>query len=732
MLKTHNEAVIPQPRQKITHSNRFPISTLALITLMFVSSVPNLAQQQPKDPQPEDVLRINTDLIQTGVTVVDSRGNFVNGLKREQFELIVEGKPQTISFFEQVVAGSDQERRVALPTRETKDQATGRPSSSDSYGRTIIFFIDDLHLSLDSLNRTRRMLARFIDHEMVETDRVAIASPSGDIGFLQQFTDNKTVLRAAAAHLTQKPYNVRDMSRESTPMTEYMALTIERKDDPGVFQFYVDECLKRAPMRYPRKSCEVEVINRARLILLQASSVIVNTYKSLEWLMQSSAMLPGRKLAFFVSDGFLLDTGPRNADPRNTLSRIIDEAMRAGVVVYTIDARGLISGQLDATNNVPVDMLGRLEHASVREIPASQDAMNALARDTGGRALRNQNFFDDWVGKILDETSNYYLLAWRPDKEEGGLPHFKNITVRVAGHPEYNVRLPRGFLSKTAAPVPGKTPPVISEAPSQPHRELQDALTSLNPRRDIPVSLSTVFMDTPEHGLVLTSSVRVANEPLSYEHSKAAVEVVGVVVNDQGKPAGSFQTRLNINAIDGEGVNQKPSGTIYNSRLPLRPGLYQVRIAARDTNSGQMGSAQRWIDIPDLKSQRLTLSSLLLDVQNVAATSSGTQQVQFSVDHRFRANSHLTFMAFIYNAKSPPALSIQARLWRPGRVVKTGPLQKVESDAQDLSRILCSGELSLDGIPAGDYVLEVTATDAINQTSTSQRARITVDQSAIQ
>jgi VWFA-related protein len=173
--------------------NRFPHLT-SIVALMLVSAVQSLAQQQPTTPQTEDVLRINTELVQTGVTVLDSRGNFVNGLKREQFELVVDGKPQTISFFEQVETGSDRERQVAVPNREMKDQPTDKTSSAgDSYGRTIIFFIDDLHLSLDSLGRTRKMLTQFIDHEMVETDHVAFASPSGDIGFLQQFTDNKTV-----------------------------------------------------------------------------------------------------------------------------------------------------------------------------------------------------------------------------------------------------------------------------------------------------------------------------------------------------------------------------------------------------------------------------------------------------------------------------------------------------------------------------------------------------------
>ena len=81
-------------------ANRFihPISTPALITLLLLSSVHNVAQQQATTPQTDDVVRINTELVQTGVTVVDSRGNFVNGLKREQFELTVDGKPQAISF----------------------------------------------------------------------------------------------------------------------------------------------------------------------------------------------------------------------------------------------------------------------------------------------------------------------------------------------------------------------------------------------------------------------------------------------------------------------------------------------------------------------------------------------------------------------------------------------------------------------------------------------------------
>ncbi|HYU97271.1 MAG TPA: VWA domain-containing protein [Pyrinomonadaceae bacterium] len=714
---------------------------LALLMLMSLC-VPGRAQNPTRPPQqPDDVLRINTELVQTDLMVFDKQGHFVDGLQREQFELTVDGKPQPISFFEQVKAGTSRERAQLVAASNNSAPAEKTTPISDSRGRTIVFFIDDLHLSLDSLGRTRKMLERFIDQEMNDNDRVAIASTSGDIGFLQQFTDNYSVLHAAVGRLTQHPYNVRDMTDVTTPMTEYMALTIERKDDPGVLDFYIDECLRAAyPLRYKRASCEVQVKSRARLILLQAASVTLNTYAGLESLMRSSAQMAGRKLVFFISDGFLLDTGPRNADPRGKLAEITDAALRAGVVIYTIDARGLFSGLPGVTNDVPFDKQNRLESANLREGPASQDALNALAEDTGGRALRNQNYFDKWVNKILDETSNYYLLAWRPNKEEETTTTFKNIKVRVIDHPEYTVRLPRGFLK--ANQMLALKPAATVQVPAQPHQELQQALTAVHPKHEIPLALSVVYLDTPEHGPVLTASVRVANDALSYEavsdKQVAKVDVVGVVINDRGKSAGTFQTRLTINSVTSNGAPQDESATIYNYRVPLAPGLYQVRIATRDNKSGQVGSVQQWIEIPDLALHRLSLSSLLLGLQNVqerGATTggAGNPQVQFSTDHRFARNSRLNFLIFLYNAvrgesgKSKPNATIQARLLRGGQVLRTVPMRSVSAETQDLARLPFGGEIPLDSMPAGQYVIEIVATDQFARTSTSQKTKITVE-----
>ena len=743
--KTRNVETLATGEKSGMRSDPMPSRILIFLLMASAAFAVQVSGQTPKTPppqqQPDDVIKVNTELVQTNVMVFDKQGHFTNGLKLEQFEFSVDGKPQPISFFEEVRAGSAREQAVLAAGGNKPAPQPAESSINTNRGRVIVFFVDDLHLSLDSLGRTRQMLARFFDAEMTENDRVAIASTSGDIGFLQQFTDNKSVLSAAAGRLTQHAYNVREVSGDQTPMTEYIALSIERREDPGVVNFYIDQCLLAVfPLKYTRQACETEVTNRARAILQQASSVTVNTYRALEGLIRTQMQFPGRKLIFFVSDGFLLDTGPRNADPRERITHITDAALKTGAVIYSIDARGLFSGQLDATNNVPVDQRNRLGNVSAREIPATQDAMNALAADTGGRALRNQSYFDRWVNGILDETSNYYLLAWRPNNLEQAGTDFKNILVRVSGHPELTVRLPRGFLNIKAAST---QPPVNAvQIQAQSHQELQQALTSSNPKHEIPTSLSVVFLDTPDHGPVLTASVRVSNEALAYEMTEnkqtAAVDVVGVVLNDKGKPAGTFQTRLKISPPASNSTNQNNSATIYNARVPMTPGLYQVRVAARDTKNGQVGTAQQWVQIPDLSLHRLTLSSLLLGVQSVESKGANggpaaAPQVQFNVDHHFPRNSHLGFMAFVYNAarpadgKSLPLVSIQARILRMGQPVLTTPMRPVPIAPDDLARIFCGGEMQLESIPPGSYILEVTVTDQIAKSSASQQTRITVE-----
>jgi len=317
--------------------------------------------QTPQQLAP-DVIRISTELVQTGVVVLDKQGKFVPRLKPEQFVLKVDGKPVTPTFFEQVTAGSAREQKLEQAAARGGAPAAPVDNAGDvSYrGRTIVFFIDDLHLGAESVLRTRQAMQDFIDRKMGMEDQVAIASASGQLGFLQQFTDVKPVLRAAVARLVHRPYTIRDA--ENIKMTEYQALRIDQGDKDAT-DHYVEELLKATNFRLgraggigppsggpantrpqgqglmggmTRESAARLVKERALVMLRQASAVTTNTLATLESLMRSSEGMAGRKLLFFISDGFYLND--RNTAFSDKLKQITDAAVRAGVVIYSMDA----------------------------------------------------------------------------------------------------------------------------------------------------------------------------------------------------------------------------------------------------------------------------------------------------------------------------------------------------------------------------------------------------------
>src|SRR6185295_8221104 len=169
-----------------------------MIVLLLAGSVAALtgfAQQKP-----DDVIKVSTELVQSDFMVFDKQGNFVDGLKQDQFVFKVEGKPREISFFDRIVAGSRSEEAQLAAARGSATTGARPPVPLDR-GRTVLFFIDDLHLSPAGAAYTRRMLKQFIEHDLKQNDAAEIASASGLLGFVQQLTNNKTVLNAAADRL---------------------------------------------------------------------------------------------------------------------------------------------------------------------------------------------------------------------------------------------------------------------------------------------------------------------------------------------------------------------------------------------------------------------------------------------------------------------------------------------------------------------------------------------------
>jgi VWFA-related protein len=538
--------------------------------------------------QSDDVVRVKTELVQTDITVVDKSGRFVGGLSANDLELRVDSKLQPLSFFEEVTAGSvDEEKQLAAARKgdaatlpKTTGPATGR-------GRVIFFFVDDVHLTSESLTRARSVITNFVENKMTAKDRVAVVSTSGLIGFLQQLTDNKAVLREAISRLNSK-YNP-EATASQVSISEVDANLVSNHGDRGLFSYLIEATMKEFQIN--ALNAYTIVTNRVRQINAQSRLAEIDTLSCLENLMRSTTPLAGRKLLFFISDGFVVDAKRSNGS--DVMRRVANEAARVGVVVYSLSTRPNTFGPgIDVSTNGYPDFSPRTAGRSLNESKMPQEPLETLAKETGGRSYLNSNALNDGVGEALTETSAYYLLAWRPDNENQASGKSR-LNVVVKGRPDLRVRMRQHYFDFRQNEAKPKAPTT-----NTPDDELKRTLGSLYPRRDLPVSVSASFVNTVEKSTALKVSMQLDGLSLSFDEStykrQAIVDVLGIAIDDRGQFS-SFKQKVDIPrevlAKDGRFIN-------WTQTLPLPPGLYQVRIAVRDRQSGRTGSASTWIEIP--------------------------------------------------------------------------------------------------------------------------------------
>ena len=741
------------------------LSLAAALCLLLCVLTQAQQQQSPRQPAPvqdDDVVRITSELVQTDVAVFDKRGRFIEDLRPEQFELQVDGRAQSIIFFERVTAGSRSEasQLAAAAARSRAADKTIEPNSAavaeqPERGRLIFFFLDDLHLSGASLARARESLQRYVDRDMNPNDQVAIVSASGQIGFLQQLTDNPAVLRAAIKRLgyRQNPENYPG----KTQISEYAASQVLDGGNRELYAYLLESTKLEQQMGPGSRhgdhrlaasySAAPNLRNRLMQARAQGEMTTAGTLDALRSLMLSAGALPGRKLVFFLSDGFILNA--RNGGAFETLRVVTQEAANAGAVVYTMDLReNALSGlgsSVDASTNDYIDLSARRSALTFGEIAATRSPLQLIADQTGGRAILNSSSVDEVVQQALRETADYYLLAWRPDAEEQRKSGAR-LKVSVKGHPEWRVRLraasftPPAVESKQPKPQTGATESAgesrqasagnsgaKAAAAKTNDSELLSALGSLYPRKELAVALSVGYLNTGEQGTLLNISMQLGRTAFDFDSTgdkrKALVDVAGAAIDDRGQ-FGSFKQLLTIPPDPTDPDDSQP--VIWHQRLRLKPGLYQVRVALRDRATGRVGGAMQWVEIPDLSKGDFALSSIFLGERNLETApaggeTSGPRAVVVDVDHHFARTSVLRFQTYVYNAaRAGGEVQLQAQVLRGPTPLVTTQSFKVPA-AADPARLPFWSELSLEQLTPGRYVLQLTATDRTTNRTAVER-----------
>ena len=695
---------------------------------------------QTPQQKSDDVVRVFTELVQTDVMVFDKQGHFVNGLTRDNFEIKIDGQVRPIQFFEKVSAGSHNEEAQLAAARGSTAAAGSTPDRVVPLdrGRSIFFYVDDYHLDPQAFVSCRKLMSDFIDKDMGQNDQAAIASATGQIGFLQQVTDEHAVLHSAVNRLNVRLYTATDTERPV--MSEYEAMLIDNNDNE-VLEFFVTATMREQP-GLSREMAASMVHGRATAILSQAALFNTNMLSGLERLVRVSKDLPGRKILFFLSNGFLVQN--RRGDTDTRLKRITSAAAKSGVVIYSIDTRGLMPPKSSLSDDAPFDPYGILSRSTHGENFALQDGLSALAHDTGGRMIINTNDFRPGVKSALNETAVYYLLAWKPDPENKKPGRFRNIQVSVSGRPELVVRVRKGFFDVEPAPAVAET-----KSPTTPQDDtkilvtkLREAISAAYPKLEMPLTLGLNYYDIAGKGPTVAAAVQIPGEFLTFgprnEKTQAVADITGIFFDEKGIAKTNFYDRLVTTSPSPEEAKNYHGDITYTYQANLLPGLYQVRVAVRDDLSGRTGSIHGWIDIPDISNKRLSMSSLLLGerTQNTITNVSSDNDVGsvlLSPSHRFHALSTLRFMAFAYNATrsssdQQPDLAVQVQVIRDDQPVVTSAVRKVSTEGMpDLARIPYAAEIPLTGLQPGRYILQISFIDRLSKQSTSRQTHFDIN-----
>lgn len=687
--------------------------------------------QQPSRSGDDDVVRITTNLVQVDAVVTDKNGKLIRDLRQDEVQIFEDGHEQKITNFSLVNVDESAPAPAAAPVDKNAPKLPPKMQPAD-VRRTIALVVDDLGLSFESTYYTRRALKKFVDEQMQPGDLVAIIRTSGGIGALQQFTADRRQLYAAIDRVKWF-VNGRASIGAFAPM---------ENNTPG------DDTFKAAAAKAQAANDD---LNQFR-----EDVFAVGTLGAVGYVVKGMRELPGRKSILLISDGFKIYSAgdpDRNYRTLLALRRLIDQANRATVVIYTMNASGLQVLGLTAADSTGGKSAEEIEQQLTDRRSAafeSQDGLNYLAKETGGIAIRNTNDLSGGIRRVIEDQKSYYLIGYRPEEStfemKSGRRTFHKLSLKVTRPGKFNMRMRNGFYGITEADE--------KNLATTPRQKLLTALTSPFGAAGVHLRLTTLFANDTRVGSYMRSLLHINANDLTFtdlpdDMHQAVFDVVAITFGDNGAVVDQVGQSYTMRISGTDYARLRRDGFVFFLTVPIKKaGAYQLRVALRDHGSEHVGSASQFIDVPDIKKNRLVISGILVNAVEPAGTNSTstvgdvvanqapsapapagqadakqipdpTLSVRAAM-RQLKRGQILQYSVIIYNARldkatSHPQLRTQLRLFRDGQVVFTGKENAINDASQpDLKRITMLGAVKLGAdLTPGEYILEITVTDPL-------------------
>jgi VWFA-related protein len=586
---------------------RVLVALSACIGLTFLSAQTELPTSSPPattstaSPQDKTVpemaahdqsttFKVNVRLVLVRVVVRDGQGHVIGNLRKEDFQLFDNHKPQLITQFSMEQPGTQVAREQKTTEIATSETPPGKTPNVPE--RFIGYLFDDVHLQLQDLLPIRNAADRRFN-AMQPTDRAAIFTTSGQNAV--EFTDDRAKLHEGLMQIHPHPSTVQDM-QQCPYMNYYMADAIQNKHDNRALDNATRDAIQCANLNSNQGLNSVQLYQFAQSIAQAAAQQELSlsdhethlAMVALNDVMRRMATMPGSRTIVLVSPGFL------TPDWEQQLSDVIDQALRSNILVSTVDARGLyVPPQFgDISQQNRPNMVTSPQESSYQSLEASEDddVLATLADATGATFFHNSNDLEGGLKQAAETPDYYYVLGFAPQnlKYDGA---FHSLTVKLNNSARLNIQARKGYFAPKQAP----------NAEEEARQEIQDALFSQEEMRDLPVDLHTQFFKSTDFDAKLSVLVHVDVKRLHFQKAEGRnnndLTIVAALFDHNGGFISGNEKILTMHWKDDTLEHKLDRGVTLKTSFDVKPGSYLVRLVVRD-KQGLVSAENGAIEIP--------------------------------------------------------------------------------------------------------------------------------------
>lgn len=553
-------------------------------------------------PMADAQFKSESNLVILDVTVKDKAGNALTGLKKEDFVILEDGKPQQIGVFEfqklssdapappkvaaNKIAAADGKATVGkgAPVVLAKPDVKGGIRYQDR--RLVVMLFDMTSMEIAEQARVQDSAIKFIKEQLKPADLVSIFSFASTLKVEQDFTDDKDRLEEVV-----RSFKIGEASALATDGGDGDDANGE---DNGT-AFNPDET-------------EFNIFNTDRkLAALESAAKMLGA-------------LPEKKALVYFSNGISKSGMDNQAQLRSTVAA----AVRSNVAFYPIDARGLIASAPGGNANTAASrgnsMFTGARQGGLRAATENQqDTLVTLAADTGGKAFMDDNDLSLGMAKARDDVESYYIVGYYSSNGAND-GKFRRVQVKLA-NASLNAKLEyrSGYYAQ-------KTFSKFTSADKE--SQLQEALLLGDPITDLPLAVETDYFRIARDKYYVPVSVKIPGSEISMLKKKGAesteFEFIGQIRDEKGKLAGALRDGIPVKMKEETAAQLSQRSIQYNAGFVLPPGKYTLKFLSRENTSGKMGTFESKFEIPDLvggPATGLKISSVIWSSQRAPMSS---------------------------------------------------------------------------------------------------------------